>query len=107
MTAQTNGVNVKPLPSIPPYGNNAVEVNSLTFSYRDVNGSNSALNNDPNSKMNAHVLQDLNLSLATGSRCLLIGANGSGMSDALNLRVVMVGSLIYDFFSASSTLGIS
>lgn len=61
----------KPLPTIAPYGENAVEVNGLTFAY-DANSANVILNN-------------LNLSLATGSRCLLIGANGSGKSTLLRI----------------------
>ena len=51
----------KPLPSLPEYGPNAIEVQNLTFGY---GGSAKP------------VLSDLNLSLPTGSRCLLIGANG-------------------------------
>ena len=51
----------KPLPNLPDYGQNAIEVQNLTFGY---GGSAKP------------VLSDLNLSLPTGSRCLLIGANG-------------------------------
>jgi ATPase subunit of ABC transporter with duplicated ATPase domains len=58
----------KPPPSIKDYGPNAIEVKDLTFSYN----SSSALVSS-NAK---NVLQGLNLSLETGSRCLLIGANG-------------------------------
>jgi len=61
----------KPLPTIPPYGNNAIEVSNLTFTY----------DRNPNKK----VLHDLNLTLETGSRCLLIGANGSGKSTLLRI----------------------
>jgi ABC-type multidrug transport system fused ATPase/permease subunit len=69
---------VKPLPTIPPYGDNAIEISNLTFAYRS-DASGSSLH-DPNTPHNNVVLQDMNLSLQTGSRCLLIGANGSGKS---------------------------
>ena len=77
----------KPLPTIPPYGENAIDVQSLTFAYRS-DPSGSSLYN-PN--VNNLVLQDMNLALATGSRCLLIGANGSGKSvsqDPRDARIV-------------------
>lgn len=61
----------KSLPKIVPYGENAIEVNNLTFAY------------DTDSDSN--VLQNLDLSLTTGSRCLLIGANGSGKSTLLRI----------------------
>jgi ABC-type multidrug transport system fused ATPase/permease subunit len=71
---------VKPLPTIPPYGENAIDVANLTFSYRsDSSGSTSSSNRPDNV-----VLEDLNLTLQTGSRCLLIGANGSGKSVSFN-----------------------
>ena len=54
----------KPLPKIEEYGPNAIEVQGLTFAY--------------DSNPNVTILNDLNLTLPTGSRCLLIGANGSG-----------------------------
>ncbi len=57
----------KPLPKIADYGCNAIEVQGLTFAY-DANP-------------NVTILNDLNLTLPTGSRCLLIGANGSGERD--------------------------
>jgi ABC-type multidrug transport system fused ATPase/permease subunit len=76
----------KPIPAIPPYGPHAVEVKELTFSYQQSNNSGggggrtttapSASSSTPPSS--CMVLQDLNLSLERGSRCLLIGANGSG-----------------------------
>ena len=76
MNGTTTEHAVKPLPVIPPYGENAIDVQSLTFAYRsDPSGSSLY---SPNS--NNLVLQDMNLALATGSRCLLIGANGSGKS---------------------------
>ncbi len=56
----------KPLPKLADYGPNAIEVEGLTFAY----------DNNPNT----NILNDLNLTLPTGSRCLLIGANGSGKS---------------------------
>lgn len=61
----------KPLPTISPYGENAIEVEDLTFAY------------DTNHE--ATILSHLNLSLPTGSRCLLIGANGSGKSTLLRI----------------------
>lgn len=64
----------KPIPQIPPYGDTAIEVEQLNFAYRSDNGS----FYDP-AKDNV-VLQNLNLNLRKGSRCLLIGANGSGKS---------------------------
>jgi ABC-type multidrug transport system fused ATPase/permease subunit len=66
----------KPIPQIPPYGDTAIEVDRLHFAYR---GADSGSIYDPNHPDNV-VLQDLNLSLRKGSRCLLIGANGSGKS---------------------------
>jgi len=66
-----NTIKPKPLPAIAPYGENAIEVSNLTFSY----------DNNPNKP----VLQNLNLSLTTGARCLLIGANGSGKSTLLRI----------------------
>jgi len=64
-------VKPKPLPTIAPYGENAIEVTNLTFCY-DANPGKA-------------ILQDLNLSLRTGARCLLIGANGSGKSTLLRI----------------------
>lgn len=69
MTTAKPAVKPKPLPVIEDYGPNAIEVKDLTFGY-STNGS--ALVNT-NTKP---VLQNLNLTLETGSRCLLIGANG-------------------------------
>lgn len=77
MSDSTSQPVVKPLPTIPPYGDNAIEITNLTFAYR-TDASGSSLH-DPNARNNV-VLQDMNLSLQTGSRCLLIGANGSGKS---------------------------
>lgn len=65
-------ITVKPLPTIQPYGDIAVQVNDLTFSY----------DSDPDSNA---ILQNLNLDLPTGSRCLLVGANGSGKSTLLRI----------------------
>mmetsp|Transcript_2398 Transcript_2398/g.5160 ORF Transcript_2398/g.5160 Transcript_2398/m.5160 type:complete len:314 (-) Transcript_2398:349-1290(-) len=61
----------KPLPKMPDYGPNAIEVKDLTFAY-DANPDNVILNN-------------LDLELPTGSRCLLIGANGAGKSTLLRI----------------------
>jgi hypothetical protein len=77
--ASTAAPAVKPLPSIPDYGENAIEITNLTFSYRATDSSSSYTNTSTNNPENV-VLQDMNLSLPTGSRCLLIGANGSGKS---------------------------
>jgi ABC-type multidrug transport system fused ATPase/permease subunit len=68
---------MKPLPAIPPYGDNAIEISNLTFSYRSEASGSSASSTDERSNV---ILRDLNLTLTTGSRCLLIGANGSGKS---------------------------
>lgn len=65
---------VKPLPKIPPYGDFAINITNLTFSYSTPH----------RTKRNA-VLDGLNLKLPTGSRCLLIGANGSGKSTLLKI----------------------
>jgi CCR4-NOT complex subunit CAF16 len=67
----TSDTKPKPLPPIAAYGENAVEVENLTFAY-DTNP-------------NETILQGLNLTLPTGSRCLLIGANGSGKSTLLRI----------------------
>ena len=83
-TTTTNTTNtatspvVKPLPTIPDYGENAIEITNLTFSYRATDSSSSYTNSSTNPEN--VVLKDMNLSLPTGSRCLLIGANGSGKS---------------------------
>jgi CCR4-NOT complex subunit CAF16 len=61
----------KPLPSLAPYGPNAIEIDDLTFTY--------------DSKSGNYILNDLNLQLKKGSRCLLIGANGSGKSTLLRI----------------------
>jgi CCR4-NOT complex subunit CAF16 len=61
----------KPLPKIPDYGENAIEVTNLSFAY----------DQNPNTT----ILNDLNLTLPTGSRCLLIGANGSGKSTLMRI----------------------
>jgi CCR4-NOT complex subunit CAF16 len=70
----------KPLPTVPDYGKNSVEVKNLTFSYNSTN--NGSIVNPDEAK---HVLKELNLELETGSRCLLIGANGSGKSTLLRI----------------------
>jgi CCR4-NOT complex subunit CAF16 len=61
----------KPLPTIPDYGENAIDVKGLTFAY--------------DSNPTAIILNDLNLTLPKGSRCLLIGANGSGKSTLMRI----------------------
>ena len=69
-----NGVTPKPLPPLPEYGEKAIEVKNLTFCYKS-SDSGTSIVSEYNNNM---VLQKLNLELTTGSRCLLIGANGSG-----------------------------
>ena len=62
---------VKPLPKLPDYGSNAIQVEGLNFAY--------------DSNRASQILSDLNLTLETGSRCLLIGANGSGKSTLMRI----------------------
>lgn len=69
----------KPLPDIPPYGDNSIVVENLTFGYTS---NNYAGLNQPS---DSTILNNLNLKLTTGSRCLLIGANGSGKSTLLRI----------------------
>lgn len=70
-------VTPKPLPAIKEYGPNAIEIKDLTFAYN----SNSSLK----AEEERTILHNLNLTLKTGSRCLLIGANGSGKSTMLRI----------------------
>mmetsp|Transcript_22501 Transcript_22501/g.64718 ORF Transcript_22501/g.64718 Transcript_22501/m.64718 type:complete len:346 (-) Transcript_22501:31-1068(-) len=70
----TPQVKPKPLPTIQPYGPNAVEVENLTFAY----------DQSPNNAATA-ILNNLDLTLETGSRCLLLGANGAGKSTLLRI----------------------
>lgn len=72
---------LKPLPKIPDFGDNAIEIENLTFAYHSDNSGSSF--RDPS--RDNDVLKKLNLSLATGSRCLLIGANGSGKSTLMKI----------------------
>lgn len=88
----------KPLPDIPPYGPNAIEVENLSFSYRSTDAGSSI--DDPDRQNN--VLKNLNLSLPTGSRCLLIGANGSGKCWAFYLLVFFFDVCQPDSNSCSS-----
>ncbi|KAL7577051.1 hypothetical protein ACA910_006792 [Epithemia clementina (nom. ined.)] len=74
-------VTPKPLPTIPDYGEKAIEVKNLTFNYKSSDSGTSIVSEYNNNL----VLQSLNLDLATGSRCLLIGANGSGKSTLLRV----------------------
>lgn len=69
MTASNISTTPKPLPTIADYGPNAIEVKDLTFGYSS--GGSSIVSRDIKP-----VLHNLNLTLATGSRCLLIGSNG-------------------------------
>lgn len=64
---------VKPLPIIPPYGENAIEVDNLTFGY------------SAEYAVKKEVLKGLNLQIPTGSRMLLVGSNGSGKSTLLKI----------------------
>lgn len=69
----------KPLPTIPPYGEYAVEIENMTFGYSTETFAGV-------SKMGDNlILNSLDLKLPTGSRCLLIGANGSGKSTLLRI----------------------
>ena len=61
----------KPLPTVPDFGEYAIDVKGLTFAY------------DQNPDVT--ILDNLNLYLPTGSRCLLIGANGSGKSTLMRI----------------------
>jgi CCR4-NOT complex subunit CAF16 len=67
----TQKIQPKPLPKIADYGEDAINVKGLTFAY-DSNPTNI-------------ILKDLNLTLPTGGRCLLIGANGSGKSTLMRI----------------------
>lgn len=80
-TSRPMVIKAKPLPSIAPYGANAIEINHMSFSY---DTSNPTTNNDDDNK-NKQVLNNVNFILETGSRCLLIGANGSGKSTLLRI----------------------
>jgi CCR4-NOT complex subunit CAF16 len=71
----------KALPTIPPYGPHAIQVENLTFTYQSDNNRSSSIG--PNGASTKYVLKDLNLHLAKGSRCLLIGANGSGTCNSM------------------------
>lgn len=66
---------VKPLPDIPEYGPDAIVVKDLVFSYE----------HQQEEATKKVVLQKLNFSLKTGSRCLLIGNNGCGKSTLLKI----------------------
>jgi CCR4-NOT complex subunit CAF16 len=70
----------KPPPTIPDYGEYAIEVTNLTFGY-----SNSGFTNHSEESDDKFILKNLNLKLPTGSRCLIIGANGSGKSTLLRI----------------------
>lgn len=69
--SNTRKITPKPLPTIPPFGPYAIDVQDLTFSY--------------DTHRNKTILQDLNIRLPEGSRTLLIGANGSGKSTLLRI----------------------
>lgn len=76
----STGIQPKPLPEIPVYGDNAIDVENLTFSY-EAGSTGSTLDKFDRDA----ILQNLNLQLTTGSRCLLIGANGSGKSTLMRI----------------------
>ena len=76
-------VKPKPLPTIPPYGENAIDIQNLSFAY--ALGSTGSTLDKPDPNNVNYILKDLNLSLKKGSRCLLIGANGSGKSTLLRI----------------------
>lgn len=69
MTAPMPKITPKPLPEIKEYGPHAIEIKDLTFAYN--NAGSAMVNSDAK-----YVLSNLNLTLETGSRTLLIGANG-------------------------------
>lgn len=79
---------VKPLPIIPPFGDTAISINDLSFSYV------------PESP----ILHNLTLSLPAGSRCLLIGCNGSGKSTLLR---ILAGRHLTKPDSAVTILGLN
>lgn len=76
---------VKALPTIPDYGPNAIEICNLTFSYNISSATTTSTGARSSFTARPHVLQNLNLVLESGSRCLLIGANGSGKSSLLKI----------------------
>jgi ATPase subunit of ABC transporter with duplicated ATPase domains len=78
----------KALPTIPPYGPHAIQVENLTFTYQSDNNRSSSI--DSNGASTKYVLKDLNLHLAKGSRCLLIGANGSGTCNSMGGRLFIL-----------------
>jgi len=63
----------KKIPELADYGDLAVVIKDLTFSYDALNAQRET------------ILNGLNLSLKKGARCLLIGANGSGKSTLLRI----------------------
>ena len=71
MVSSNGRITPKPLPTVAPYGPNAIDVQNLTFAY--------------DSNPSETILHNLNLTLPTGSRCLLVGANGSGKSTLLRI----------------------
>ena len=72
-TSKSDKSKPKPLPPIPPYGEYAIEVVNLTFGYSTTNVLGLS------EKDETQILNNLDLKLPTGSRCLLIGANGELM----------------------------
>jgi CCR4-NOT complex subunit CAF16 len=69
----------KPPPTLPHYGEYAIEVTNLTFGYSTTSFTGLS------EAGNGFILNNLNLKLPTGSRCLVIGANGSGKSTLLRI----------------------
>lgn len=78
-----NPIKPKPLPTIPPYGENDIDIQNLTFAY-SLGSTGSTLDKPDPNNVN-YILKELNLTLKKGSRCLLIGANGSGKSTLLRI----------------------
>ncbi|GKY95582.1 hypothetical protein MPSEU_000519500 [Mayamaea pseudoterrestris] len=76
----TAALQVKPLPDIPEYGDYAIDVKNLTFSYATSAGQSTLDTID-----HKVVLKNCGLQLTKGSRCLLIGANGSGKSTLMKI----------------------
>jgi ABC-type multidrug transport system fused ATPase/permease subunit len=84
-------VQVKPLPTIPDFEENAaIDVKNLTFSYATSAGQSTL--DTPDHKV---VLKDCDLQLAKGSRCLLIGANGAGEFGSVSCQPTRIISRHY------------
>mmetsp|Transcript_1351 Transcript_1351/g.2740 ORF Transcript_1351/g.2740 Transcript_1351/m.2740 type:complete len:398 (-) Transcript_1351:69-1262(-) len=91
--AVSNSISPAPsaaIPSVAPYGDVAIVVKDMSFSYyTTAGGTANAVSSTRMRKArktgNMNVLSNVDVKLATGSRCLLIGANGSGKSTLLRI----------------------